>query len=82
MRELPFKCHINKFFIILQKRNLFLLLPLLLSCSGLEESEKHRLKEQQAKGEYIYRYSHEEPPVIPDPLPKKKAPYPWENKDP
>ncbi len=57
---------------------LFLLLPLFSSCSGLEKTEKERLKEQNAKGEYIYRRPHEVFYQVEAPRPKAREPYPWE----
>ncbi|MGR3973032.1 MAG: hypothetical protein QRY72_00405 [Candidatus Rhabdochlamydia sp.] len=78
MIDLPFKRYINKYFIISQKGNLLLLLLLLASCSGLEQFEKRRLSEQHAKGEYLYRYSDEEPCPLSAPTARKQQLYPWE----
>lgn len=57
---------------------LFLLLTLFFSCSGLEKTEKERLKEQNAKGEYIYRKTCEVFYQVEAPRPKAREPYPWE----
>ncbi len=59
---------------------IFLFLCNLLGCSGLEKSEKEKLREQNAKGEYIYRY-HDEVfyPLPPPPQRQKNDPYPWDD---
>jgi hypothetical protein len=55
------------------------LLVLLSGCSGLEESEKERIRKMNATGEYIYR-SHDEIYFAIPPLAKWERPlYPWEN---
>ena len=47
-------------------------------CSGLEKSEKDKLREQNAKGEYIYRHENEVLYPIASPRPREREPYPWE----
>lgn len=47
-------------------------------CTGHEKSGQDRLREQNARGEYVYR-NHDEkqyPPTAP--TPRERAPYPWE----
>lgn len=48
------------------------------SCMGLEKAEKERIRQQNLKGEYIYRYENEVLFVIPPPKRKQKELYPWE----
>ena len=56
----------------------FLLLLLFSSCSGLEKTEKERIREQNAKGEYIYRKANEFFYQVEAPKPRVREPYPWE----
>ena len=49
------KPHSKKIFIILQTGILFFLT----GCSGLEKSEQDKLRDSNAKGEYVYR-NHDE----------------------
>jgi gluconate kinase len=68
------KSRFKEIFIILQKGFLFFLV----SCSGLEKSEQEKLRQQNAKGEYVYRH-HDELlfPVAP-PRHREREAYPWE----
>jgi gluconate kinase len=67
--------HCKKIFIILQRGFLFFLM----GCSGLEQSEQDKLREQNAKGEYIYRHDDEIVyPIIP-PRHREAEPYPWDS---
>ena len=70
-----FNPHFKKIFIILQKG---ILLIALQSCSGHEKSEKERLRDQNAKGEYIYRYHHEAQYPEVSSQHREREPYPWE----
>ena len=66
--------HSKKIFIILQTGILFFLM----GCSGLEKSEQDKLRENNAKGEYVYRNHNEVTyPVVPPRLREREA-YPWE----
>jgi hypothetical protein len=57
---------------------LFLLLATA-ACSGLETSERDKVREQNAKGEYIYRQHNDHHyPIIPA-TPQTRDPYPWED---
>ena len=69
-----FKSHSKKIFIILQIGFLFFLL----GCSGLEKSEKEKLRDRNAKGEYVYRNHQEVAYPVPPPRPRQREPYPWE----
>lgn len=52
---------------------------LLYGCSGQEQAERERLREQNAKGEYIYRFEGESVVgEIPEPTLRVREPYPWE----
>jgi len=51
------------------------------SCSGLELSEKEKLRQQNAKGEFIYRKRDERQFTVVEPTLRKKEPYPWEEID-
>jgi len=52
---------------------------LLVGCSGQEQAEKGRLREQNAKGEYIYRFESESVVgEIPEPQLRERELYPWE----
>lgn len=70
--------HFKKFFIILQKGFLWVAFATLGGCSGHEKSEKDRLREQNAKGEYIYRYQQEVQYPLSPPVPREREAYPWE----
>lgn len=57
-----------------------ILIPCLVvsACSSPEKSEAEKIRQQNAKGEYIYRKS-DETFYQPGPLKKKEPePYPWE----
>lgn len=66
--------HSKKIFNILQKG----ILLFLTGCSGLEQSEEEKLKEANAKGEYIYRRHDEVVYSIGKPQKADLEPYPWE----
>jgi hypothetical protein len=68
------KSHFKKIFIILQKGFLFGLA----SCSGMEKSEQAKLREQNAKGEYVYRHHDEFFFPLVAPRHREREPYPWE----
>jgi hypothetical protein len=70
------KSHIKKIFIMRQWR--FFILLLLVGCSGLEKSEKEKLREKNAKGEYVYRHHDETLYTIPPPRHREREPYSWE----
>ena len=74
MVSICLKPHCKKFFIILQRG----ILIGLLGCSGHEKSERDRLREQNARGEYIYRLHNEKQDVASDPQPRSRELYPWE----
>jgi hypothetical protein len=57
---------------------LFIVFPLFFSCSGLEKTEKEKIREQNAKGEYIYRKANEVFYQVEAPKPCTREPYPWE----
>jgi gluconate kinase len=69
------KLYCKKIFIILQIG----ILISLLGCSGQEKSERDRLREQNAKGEYIYRL-HDEvlQAEVGAPKHRERELYPWE----
>ena len=69
--------HFKKIFIILQTGFLFFLM----GCSGLEQSEQDKLREKNAKGEYVYRNYDEVSYPIPTPRPRDPESYPWEKTD-
>ena len=50
----------------------------LLGCSGLEKSEQEKLRELNAKGEYVYRHHDEAQFPIQQPRHRDREPYPWE----
>lgn len=56
----------------------FILLVFLTGCSGLEESERSRLRKMNAKGEFIYRSAEEKSYVTAPPEKRERASYPWE----
>jgi hypothetical protein len=68
--------NVKKFFIIMQSAiGLFVLNGW---CTGLERSEKEKLKKKNAVWEYVYRRSDEIAYPLYTPLPRKQEPYPWE----
>ena len=69
------KSHFKKIFIILQLGFLFSLL----GCSGLEKSEQDKLREKNAKGEYVYRNHDEVSYPVPTPRHRDREAYPWES---
>lgn len=58
---------------------ILLSLSLLLGCSGLEESERERIRKMNATGEYIYRNNDEISFGIELPKHQPRARYPWED---
>jgi hypothetical protein len=76
----PFKPHSKKIFIILQKGSLILLF-LFSGCSGLEQSEQDKLREHNARGEYVYRHQNEVVYPLTAPRPRQPEQYPWETSD-
>jgi len=48
------------------------------SCSGLEESEQEKIREQNAKGEYLYRRHDDVIYRVTPPRHRDRDPYPWE----
>ncbi|MBS0648720.1 MAG: hypothetical protein JSS10_05805 [Verrucomicrobia bacterium] len=68
------KSHIKKIFIILQTGFLIFLT----GCSGLEKSEQEKLRENNAKGEYIYRNHNEVAYPVQTPRHREREAYPWE----
>lgn len=73
------KPHSKKIFIILQ--TLSLLGALLSGCSGMEKSEQEKIREQNAKGEYIYRHQADVLYKVEAPQHRPREAYPWEKKD-
>ena len=71
------KSHFKKIFIILQIGFLFSLL----GCTGLEKSEQEKLRDLNAKGEYIYRNHDEVAYHVQPPRPREREAYPWEITD-
>lgn len=62
-----------------QKQIVIILLGIFLGgCSGLERSEQERLRQRNAKGEFIHRNHDDIRYPLADPVQKKRAPYPWE----
>jgi hypothetical protein len=68
--------HFKKISINLQKG--FILTLLLSGCSGSEKSEEERLREQNAKGEYIYRNHNEHDYELKASRHRAREPFPWE----
>lgn len=66
--------HSKKIFIILQTGFLFFLM----GCSGLEKSEQDKLRENNAKGEYVYRNHNEVTYPMAQPRLRQREAYPWE----
>lgn len=62
----------------LRKRAFLVCFLLLYGCSGLEESEKEKLRQRNAVGERIHRSQHEYHFLIPPPQKRIRTPYPWE----
>ncbi|MBS0626120.1 MAG: hypothetical protein JSS32_08735 [Verrucomicrobia bacterium] len=56
-----------------------LLLIFLASCSGLENSEREKVRRRNCKGEYIYRSQNEYYYPISPPTHTPRPPYPWES---
>jgi hypothetical protein len=77
MCPLVYKPHSKKIFIILQTGILFFLT----GCSGLEKSEQDKLRDSNAKGEYVYRNHDEVAYPVPAPRPREREAYPWETSD-
>ncbi|MBP7073822.1 MAG: hypothetical protein KBA81_00355 [Rhabdochlamydiaceae bacterium] len=67
--------HFKKISINVQK---VFLLFLCFGCSGHEKSEQERLREQNAKGEYVYRNHDERQYPLKTPTHRDPEPYPWE----
>ena len=74
MNPLVSKSHSKKIFIILQTGFLFFLM----GCSGLEKSEQDKLRDSNAKGEYVYRHHDEVAYPVQTPRPREREAYPWE----
>jgi hypothetical protein len=72
---LSFYPHFKKIYINLQT---VLLLATVCGCSGHEQSEQDRLREQNAKGEYVYRNHDERQYPLQTPPHRDREPYPWE----
>jgi hypothetical protein len=72
------KPHCKKIFIIVQTLSLGIFLG---GCSGLEKSEQEKIREQNAKGEYIYRHQGDHLYQAEAPRHQPREPYPWEKKD-
>lgn len=49
-----------------------------MACSGLERSEREKIRKQNAKSEFIYRSSNDIFSPITPPEHRPRAPYPWE----
>ncbi|MBS3905286.1 MAG: DUF882 domain-containing protein [Simkania sp.] len=60
------------------KRSIFFILFLFCRCSGIQHSEQDKLRQQNAKGEFIYRRSNEIVYEIPPIEPRIRDLYPWE----
>jgi hypothetical protein len=73
-----FYLHIKKISINLQKGFLLFVLFITFGCSGHEKSEQDRLREQNAKGEYVYRHHDESQYPLKTPTHRERDPYPWE----
>jgi len=71
------KPHSKKIFIILQTGILFFLT----GCTGLEKSEQDKLRDSNAKGEYVYRNHDEVAYPVPAPRHRDREAYPWETSD-
>ncbi|MCI0382251.1 MAG: hypothetical protein L0207_04275 [Chlamydiae bacterium] len=56
----------------------FLFFLILFSCSGMEESEKQKIRQLNAKGEYIHRNHNEFNYRISSPKQIERERYPWE----
>jgi hypothetical protein len=69
--------HFKKKFIIVQHA---LALFFLTGCTGLEKSEKEKLKERNATGEFVYRQHDEISYPLTPPRPQDQESYPWEEK--
>lgn len=72
---------VNIFFesqVINKLGTLILLLGILGGCSGLERSEQERLRQRNAKAEFIHRNHDDIHYPLPEPVQKKRAAYPWE----
>lgn len=66
---------IKKYFILF----FWLACPFLVgSCSGLEKSEKDKIRERNLKGEFIYRNHNELLFTVPPIKKRTREPYPWE----
>ena len=61
--------------------NYFFIFLVFSACSGLEKSEKERLRKQNAKGEYIYRRKYDHLYSQQEPKPQERARYPWEQEN-
>ena len=77
MCPLVSKSHSKKIFIILQTGILFFLT----GCSGLEKSEREKLRDSNAKGEYVYRNHDEVAYPVPAPRPREREAYAWETNE-
>jgi hypothetical protein len=77
MFNLSLKPHFKKKIIILQK-GIIVASLWLASCSDPEQSERDRLRQKNAKGEYVYRHHDEFLYPIPELQPRQRDIYPWE----
>ncbi len=59
---------------------IFFIFTLLMGCSNFEKAEQTRLRQMNAKGEFIHRSHDEVSAPIGEPVPQERAPYPWEKK--
>jgi len=75
---LCFYPYFKKISINVQKGFILFFLMLSFSCSGHEKSERDRLREQNAKGEYVYRNHDEKQYPLNPPIHREREPYPWE----
>ena len=62
----------------MQKSFILFFLLTFFGCSGHEKSEQDRLREQNAKGEYVYRNHDEKHYPLKTPAHRDREPYPWE----
>src|SRR5690348_16839415 len=60
------------------KRKILILSVLLAGCSGMEQSERDKLREHNAQGEFIYRRHDEYLYPLPNPSHRIRDKYPWE----
>lgn len=61
------------------KFHIFLILGLLAGCSGLEDSERERIRKQNASGQAVYRSHDEKYYSLASPKHVERESYPWED---